>query len=469
MKIALLIPNVLRDLHGMVLLASALAQRGVTCYLVPGERWLEVFALAPDAIMLHQLRSAQTEFVSRFLDAGIDLFVLDVEGMERLPKYARMNNDRPEIKRQVRRFMAWGNIIGDYLRTDGGYTPEQVVITGSPRHDFYARQWHAASLAVNPESAAIAPPMILINTNTPYANHPNAKHGIDAAAADGATLNMTDELRREKALQTSAMHGMLSVVDALTARFPSVSFVLRPHPFEDIEMYQTRFGGRDNLRVIRRGSVDGWILRSTAVVQRSCSTAVESALSGIPSLSPHWFPAMDYALPDSVSIQTHSIDELCARLESALAGDLALPDSVRATLDQAIHDWFYAIDGRSHVRAADAIGAGASGRGAHIRACLRELYRVNQPRKGIRRTLERQARYHLRLTPEIAPQTQRVGFTPALTHRYFDLTHVECWVNAIHSAAAAQGEGHAALRVRHTERRDLIAPMTCASVVVEKP
>ncbi len=463
MKIVILVPNVLRDLHGLTLVAAALVQRGFTCYLVPIQRWVEVFALAPDAILLHQLRTTQDEFVRRFLACRIDVFVLDVEGMERLAKYRKMNTEQADIKQQVRRFMAWGAVIGDYLRSDGGYAADQVVLTGSPRHDFYAPHWRAASLAVNQEAAAITTttPMILINTNTPYANHPNARLGIDAAAQEGAELGMTDDLHIEKERQTSAMHGMIEATNALTAHFPNVTFVLRPHPFEDLDTYRRVLIERDNLRIIRQGSVDGWILRAAAVVQRSCSTAVESALSGVPSLSPHWFSAMDYALPDSLSIQTHSVDELFDRVEQALAGDQSLLEPVKPTLDAAIHDWLYKLDGLAHVRVVDTVCAGLSGRGVDVGACARALYRVGQPVQGLRKQIERRARYQLRLSPETETQIEKRAMTPDKTARFFDVAMVQRWLDAI-AGIDSTYRAHA-----HTiTRRDLIAPMTSFSVVV---
>jgi len=76
MKIALIVDNPKRDLSGMALLAYRLCQMGATCFLVPFNlRDTELWALAPDFVLLNYLRVNNQELAKRMIQAGIKVGV----------------------------------------------------------------------------------------------------------------------------------------------------------------------------------------------------------------------------------------------------------------------------------------------------------------------------------------------------------------------------------------------------------
>ncbi len=465
-RIVIPVSNVLRDLHGDVLLAVTLARRGFTTYLVPTRRLREIFAIAPDMLLLHQFRVNQEDFTRKLLDCGMQVSVLDVEGMEQIDKYARMTARDGDLKRRIKRFMTWGTVVAEFLKTGGGYSADQVMITGSPRHDFYVEPLRRASLHVNGHAAKIPQPMILINANFPYANHPTARAGSDAASKEGESLGIKDLLLEEKEQQTVAMRHMVEIANTLAARFPQATVVYRPHPFEDLDTYKMLLDARENLQLIREGSVDGWILRASAVIQRACTTAVESALAGVPTLSPRWFDARDYPVPESVSVPAGSMDALIQQVEQALNRRMVTPESVREQVAAVTHDWFYCMDGRSHERVATVLANDAKDAdGANIRACLTELYRLDRDIRGTRSKIARQMRYWLRLSAETGDQYERRETNVNAAVRRFMPDEVEMWINAINAAQQMPND----VRARAMRRTDVIAPMQTYHTVVVEP
>jgi hypothetical protein len=173
------------------------------------------------------------------------------------------------------------------------------------------------------------------------------------------------------------MRGLAGLANSLAARFPAVRFVYRPHPFEKLETYEELLERRDNLHAVKKGTADGWILRASAVIQRSCSTAVEAGLAGVPALSPRWIPVhVSQPSAEAVSIPCESEGELFERVGEAVGGRLKVPEPVRRALDEVIGDWFHAIDGRSHERVAERILASVrdGGGGVNLRRCRQVVY-----------------------------------------------------------------------------------------------
>jgi hypothetical protein len=231
-----------------------------------------------------------------------------------------------------------------------------------------------------------------------------------------------------------------------------------------------------NLKLIREGSVDGWILRAKVVIQRSCVTAVESALAGVPTLSPRWFPAKDYPVPESVSIPAASMDELITYVDQALKGQIQTPSHIQSQLQTVIHDWFYKMDGESHQRVADAVIMALkytgtrettntpmyTGRIDHT-ATLRELYRLDRPLRSTRKKIARSLRFMLRQPPETEGQFERRERSFMMDTRRFDAAEAQKWLDAINTVT-----GKNSAQARPLDRRDTLVPMRgYFSVVIE--
>ena len=150
MRVALVVDNPYRDLPGLVLVAVRLCQQGITCYLVPMNlQWRELAALAPDFVLLNYLRTVNQDLAWQLMNAGIKVGVLDTEGgifssieEEYVPNLA----SEQTIRYAVSCFCSWGTKLAEYVIEKGWYRRDQVVVTGSPRFDFYVHPWREVAL-----------------------------------------------------------------------------------------------------------------------------------------------------------------------------------------------------------------------------------------------------------------------------------------------------------------------------------
>ena len=359
-RVAIVVDNPIRDLTGLVLLAAGLAERGAACHLVPMHvQEQELRSLAPDAVVLNYLRPTNLPLARQLLEAQVAVFVLDTEGgvVESPDAYGRTLTSDAQVRAGVAAWCAWGPELADFGVAAGWFSRDQTVITGAPRFDLYADPWRAAApeLAQALTDGGSDEPLILINSNFPIVNP-----RFSTVEAEGEMLVRdfgwtVERFEQTQEVQEQSMRELVAVAHAL-ARSHRATVVYRPHPFERIETYEPLLHGPPNLHLRREGGVDGWILQASAVVQRSCTTAIEAAISGVPALSPRWVPAVvEMEAAERVSVPCESIDELDEHVALALRGELQPSDAVSRALDDTIRRWFTAIDGRAHDRVADVV------------------------------------------------------------------------------------------------------------------
>ena len=58
-------------------------------------------------------------------------------------------------------------------------------------------------------------------------------------------------------------------------------FIIRPHPTENIETYNSYFKNIKNIRIIYRGSIQEWLHGAKVHIHNGCTTAIEGFFSGL--------------------------------------------------------------------------------------------------------------------------------------------------------------------------------------------
>jgi len=440
MKIALIVDNPLRDLPGLVLVGAHLVNAGATVYLVPMnlQQW-EVFTLAPDYVLVNYCRKNNQALIERMQAAGIRVGVLDTEGgvLVSLESYGQTLATSAKVRASITSFMTWGPLLGDFAVQSGWFTPDQVTVTGCPRIDFYNESWRDAALDLSDIPGDPSLPLVMFNSNFSLSNpqfYTPKEERTQLIRRFGFSAAEIDEWQEAN---RSAMEGLTSLANALAERFPQVRFVFRPHPFENLKPYEKLLGPMQNLQLIREGTVDGWVLRSAAVIQRGCSTAIEAAMAGSVAISPSWLPTREVEAVNAVSYSCDTTEEVARLLEQVLSGTFTASQSKRQALAKVVSDWFSSVDGKAAERVALTILAGMPNKRDDSLAmrCARALYGLDagfrQKVVGtIRRAFRIRADYSFR--PWDNKRSDWEGSPKA-----FGKTYVERIANAVVSASAS--------------------------------
>jgi surface carbohydrate biosynthesis protein len=355
-RVCLVVDNPLRDLDGIVLLGWTLAQKGAEVFLVPMyQQAFEVAALLPDLVLVNYLRPNNQSLVEAYSKGGILVGILDTEGgvfdsVER----GLTNLVAKSEPSNVDLYCLWGQRQYDSFIEHDILPKENLYITGCPRYDFCADPWKSALPCFEIDDG----PMVLVNTRFPVI-FPRFQRGLKDEIDIMLKLGFEDSYISESVRQCFLVWAeMINVIAGLAKRFSQAVFVVRPHPFEDKKIYEQVFQDLSNIRVIQERTVLPWINSSLLLIQKGCSTALEASFLGVEPVSLEWIeaPMLDNEVVTTVSHPAKSRENLFSIVENTLNGNPLVPTlEMREQREQVVNNWFYAIDGKSSERVANAV------------------------------------------------------------------------------------------------------------------
>ena len=345
LKPLLLIPveNQVRELDPKLLLACVAAQRGFSS-IIGSRREMEMRIDAfPSSIYLSKsmtVRSLLFFLVARRFD--VNIITWDEEALVHLPPEIYFSRRlHPAAIRYVTHLFAWGEENAELWRQYPHLPPAiPIHVTGNPRSDMLRPElqaYYADEIdAIRSEFGSF----ILVNTNF---NHVNA-FGADmnlfkpvkapgqtpkfGRAARGMSREYAEGLRDHK---LAVFEDFKRLIPELEKRFPDHLIVVRPHPTERHDAYQQIAAGCSRVRVTNQGNVVPWLLCAKALIHNGCTTGVEAFVLRVPAVSYRAtvndaYDAGFYRLPNALSHQCFSFDELCVTLGRILEGRLGAPE-----------------------------------------------------------------------------------------------------------------------------------------------
>jgi hypothetical protein len=180
---------------------------------------------------------------------------------------------------------------------------------------------------------------VLVNTNLNHVNaffpggglfRPVETPGVPPELGQGGVgmpRAFAEGLRDHK---QAIFEAFLELIPQIARSFPQASVVVRPHPTENQEPYQRVAAGQERVHVTNEGNVVPWLLATRALVHNGCTTGVEAFVLGLPGIS--FRPVVNevyddgfYRLPNGLSHQSFSAQEVVSTVGEALAGRLGAP------------------------------------------------------------------------------------------------------------------------------------------------
>lgn len=357
-RIAMIVDHPLRDLPGLVLVGRALAQAGAQVFLVPMySQDREVFTLKPDFVLLNYLRKNNEHFVEKLKVAGIPYGILDTEGgfYGDMRGYSTVLSQRHDLYSSVLCNLIWGQRMMDFWSKE--YPAKHpLFLTGLPRFDFYAKNFRDLKFDFIPKKYH-EKPMILINTKIALVNP------LFISFEKELDLYRNKLGIPEDKIQFYIKYGRLAIEDTirmsqeLSSDFPQAQVVVRPHPHENHRTYEGPLAHVPHVSVFRDGNVTPWILQSSILIHRHCTTAIESALAGKTPIAPQWMnTSAEAPAAEAVSLKPQSRAEMNEMIQAGLS-EKGLPTvaGIDEEIQKIVDMWLFKMDGQSHQRAADAV------------------------------------------------------------------------------------------------------------------
>jgi len=344
-KPLLLIPveNQVRELDPKLLLACVAARRGFSS-VIGSRREMEMrIDSFPRSIYLSKSMTVRSLlFFWVAAKYGHDIITWDEEALVHLPPETYFSRRlHPTAIRYISHLLAWGEENAELWRTYP-HLPSGIPIhvTGNPRSDLLRPEMHAYYATEVEAIRREFGDFILVNTNFNHVNafgpdmnlfKPVKKAGRKpkfGRAARGMSRAYAEGLRDHK----QAVFGDFQrLIPRLEESFPDYTIIVRPHPTESHEAYRQIAARCRRIIVTNEGNVVPWLLSARALIHNGCTTGVEAFEMQVPALSyrasvNETYDAGFYRLPNAVSHNCFSFEELRETLQRILEGRIGAPD-----------------------------------------------------------------------------------------------------------------------------------------------
>lgn len=321
----LIIPveNQVRELDAKLLLAGVAAERGFP--VIIGSRapiHLEIASFPRGVYLAKSMRSLSERMFGILRSLGHEIVAWDEEALVHLNRTEFYYERRLSYKtmRQVSALFAWGPENAALFRGYPGYSGVPIHLTGNARIDMARRELRSYFDEEVGRIRRRYGRLVLVNTNFGWNNH--FLPGFRMSHENGSPKT---EFESGLAAHRSALfEHFQEMVPVLSQAFPDLTFVIRYHPTEDPELWNTLASKHDNLEVCNEGNVIPWLIASEGVVHVGCTTAVEAAVLGTPAIAyqPVRSDDFDDHLPNALSYRAFDLDGLVACVSAALKGEL---------------------------------------------------------------------------------------------------------------------------------------------------
>jgi surface carbohydrate biosynthesis protein len=332
-----------RELDAKLLLACAAAERGFPVIL--GSRAFvhyKVSALPRGVYLAKSMRTLSIRMFEILRQLGHEIVAWDEEGLMRWPdaEYYRSRLS-PVTMGQISHLIAWGPDNARVFREYPGYTGSPIHVTGNPRIDLLRGELRDY---YQPEIKAIHDrygEFVMINTNFGLVNHYYPELGAlkkAVEAQDSGGANPFDVAKGKHKLDL--FNGFLEMLPPLCEALGDTTIVLRPHPSENHDPYAAIARRHPNLKIASDGGISPWLMATRALIANGCTTMIEAAVLGTPTISYQPVVSDDYDddLPNTLSHRTFAIDELCGKVTAIIDGQLGAVEygTRRSIMDQHI-------------------------------------------------------------------------------------------------------------------------------------
>ena len=355
MKSGLLVPveNQVRELDAKLLLVCIAAEKGLPSILGPKREVEFRIASFPRSIFLSKsLRIGNRKFFPTSRQLGHAIAAWDEEALVHLPAeiyFSRRLSSKG--MKYISHLFAWGDDNAELWR-QYPHLPDKtpIHVTGNPRNDLLRPEIRSYYDKEVNRIRNTYRNFILINTNFNHVNafYPgqnlfkpaNEAGGIAelGQAARGMPRAYAEGFRDHK---QAIFKDFQELIPKLEKTFQDHTIVVRPHPTENQEIYRKIADSCQRVNVTNEGNVVPWLMATKAVIHNGCTTGVEAYVMRVPAISYRvtvndYYDDGFYQLPNRLSHQCFSFEELQETLQNILKGELgpANGDQRKALIDR---------------------------------------------------------------------------------------------------------------------------------------
>jgi surface carbohydrate biosynthesis protein len=366
--IVIIVDSKWRDLPGMAALATWLEEGyGLTTMLIPYTKWFRTLHnFRPKVLVVTHMNGARSRAIAYKTAAlGTRLVVIHTEG--------RPNNTElmeylvgPHMNvKGVDLWFTWSETVRDVLLSRHRLPEDRIVVGGVHRFDFYRPVLNKLLLqrTTLAERYGLDASRPIVSWSTNFTTAKYHLRNRDFISKDWKDLGVTKFATYQRPVDFAkkdfeAREQMLVTLRDLLRARPGIQVLLKPHPMEDHDRYQSfiqefRNEFRGRLTFIASEYIWDVLNCADAHIHRLCTTGVEAWLLNVPSIEHHsadyygWSMQLGGAASEAArgNDVVSDTDALIERVDYYLNGGTPSAEQL-AVRDSYIKKWLYQVDGR---------------------------------------------------------------------------------------------------------------------------
>ena len=230
-----------------------------------------------------------------------------------------------------------------------------LIVTGSPALDLLNENLINYYYKLRDLNNKIRPGYILINTNFARANgyldynqvkFYNYKNKKLYNKKKGSYLFLESVYKTSKIFEEKVFLEFLNMIETVVKSFPNKNIIIRPHPAENVKLYQEKFEKFNNVKINREGSSKEWIVGAESVIHHDCTTGVEAFLAkkNVICFSPHYNENLVSKIPQDVSVKFNNITDLITYIKNGYTSEGVDQIKIREKMILVLNDIVDNID-----------------------------------------------------------------------------------------------------------------------------
>lgn len=292
-KVYFLIETKKRELNSQLPVINELIQKNIECYIISKKQFLsKIDIINPGVILLKSIGSRNIEIIKNLKKKGHKLICLDSEGISFLHKKQVKDRVNEKNLKEMEYFFCWGNKSLNILKKYFPKFSKKLVTTGNPKFDLIKN--FKKNKIYNSEIKEIKKNygnyILFLTMFTVY--NPVKRYGFQNKKQSLATIGFKEDKKLinlgEKFynFQKKNLDFFVNSIKYISRKFKNELIIVRPHPTENIRLWEKKFHKYKNIKVIY-DSMDtiSWLIGSKLNLSINCTTSLESYLLNKNSLN----------------------------------------------------------------------------------------------------------------------------------------------------------------------------------------
>jgi surface carbohydrate biosynthesis protein len=339
-----------REFKGKLLLISHLLQSGFSRIYFGANRPLrkEALSFRNGIYFFKSVSISEIDLYKKLKKNGFILCLLHAEGG------IYYKNSQSSIQslfnEEALNFFDYIYVFGEKIKNDiincnGSQLRKKIIVSGEPRFDLLKSKYENVSYKSINKLKSQYEKFILINTSFSASNPLIGIVKLKDYWLNEPTL--TKETRDLLMIKIDffkiVIEHYILAIESLAREFPTINFVLRPHPSESEAFYREKFKGIDNIIINKKGDVTDWIKASIGVIHYDCTTGIESLMADKPVIS--FTPILDDRvvawLPTVATKNITTLSDLTLEINNIIEGrfNFELSDDIKHHLLETINNF----------------------------------------------------------------------------------------------------------------------------------